>query len=200
MWILLSLSLICILFCSGCVQLTKSYVPDTFLLEGWYENTAFRNTGIQLLGLEKWNSITYEIQGRYPASMTITTVKTLMLSNEADLLKKTKETIETTFQNRIHLDAQTTGERQLANNHQSRYIVYTGSDLQTSESVNIIGEVWNCGTSGSSVICIGMAYITNKEKPDETNMDQWQILVEDPQGTLNDFVGATGLLYNINCH
>jgi hypothetical protein len=41
--------------------------------------------------------------------------------------------------------------------------VYNGTDnsKNPSEEVKIIGEVWNCATSGTSIICIGVAQITD---------------------------------------
>ncbi len=198
--IVLGCFILAILFCSGCVQLTKSYVPDQFLVGGWYENTARYTTGLQLFGFEKWMSITYEIPGRFPALLTITTIKTLLLSNEEQLFIKTKQTIQNTFNQTVLLLNQTEGRRINSNNHHTYYVLYSGVLLKNNESVRIIGEVWNCGVTGSSVVCVGIAYITNSRYSNQQNLGQWQTLVSDPQGTIEGFTGSTGLLYNICCH
>jgi hypothetical protein len=194
------LILLALVFSSGCVDLTCAYVKDSAVTDGWYENTALRNTGMQFLGLEKWCSSTYEINGKYPASLTVTTLKTLVLTDEKEIQKKTRETIEETFLNSIQLNENTSGERTLQNNHKTMYILYDGIDTKKDENVKIIGEVWNCGTSGASIICIGVAYVTNKEIPDVENTDNWQKIVMDPSGTIDSAFGEQGLIDNVHCH
>ena len=66
--------------------------------------------------------------------------------------------------------------------------------------MKIIGEVWNCGTSGISIICIGIAYITNDENPNLENTDNWQKMIMDPSGSIENVTGEEGLIYNIYCH
>ena len=86
---------------TGCVDLTSAYIPDSVLTKGWYENTAMRNTGTQFFGLEKWASTTYEINDDYPASLTVTTMKTMVLMDEQELQKQTRETLNTTLNENI---------------------------------------------------------------------------------------------------
>ena len=201
-WMIIALMLVLLVAFSGCVNISCSYIPDLVITDGWHENLALRNTGSQFLGLEKWCGSVYEINGKYPASLTVTTVKTLILTDEEDLQKKTIETIEETFQDSIQLNESTklTGERTLLKKHKTMYMIYDGIDINRNEKIKIIGEVWNCGTSGTSIICIGIAYITNNGNPTIKNTENWQKIVMDPGGTIGSFTGEEGLIYNVHCH
>lgn len=201
-WIMITLSLTLLVVFSGCVSIDCAYIPDLIINDGWYENLSLRNTGSQFLGFEKWCGSVYEINGKYPASLTVTTLKTLILTDEEELKKKTIETIEKTFQDSIELNESTKikGERTLLKNHRSIYMIYQAKDVNKNEKINIIGEVWNCGTSGVSIICIGIAYITNNENPTVENTDNWEKIVMDPGGKIGNFTGDNGLIYNVNCH
>jgi hypothetical protein len=185
---------------SGCVTLSRAYIPDSIITDGWHENTALRNTGSQFLGLEKWSSSTYEINGKYPASLTVTTLKSLILPDEEDLQNRITETIEETFQNRIQLNESIAGERTILKQHNTMYALYSGTDKIDGKNVKIIGEVWNCGSSGTSIICIGFSYITDADFPDIENTENWEKIVMDPQGTIEGIIGEEGLIYNIVCH
>lgn len=201
-WMTIALMLVLLVAFSGCVNISCSYIPDLVITDGWHENLALRNTGSQFLGLEKWCGSVYEINGKYPASLTVTTIKTLILTDEEELQKKTIETIEETFQDSIQLNESTklTGERTLLKKHKTMYMIYDGIDINRNEKIKIIGEVWNCGTSGTSIICIGIAYITNNGSPPIENTDNWQKIVMDPSGTIGNFTGEEGLIYNVHCH
>lgn len=185
---------------SGCVDLTCAYVNQHVITDGWNENTALRNTGTQFVGLEKWCSSTYEINGKYPASLTVTTLKTLVLSDEEDIWSTTKDNIEQTFHNRIQLFENITGERTLHHAHKTIYIIYDGIDVEKNESVKVIGEVWNCAISGTSIICIGFAYVTNKDVSEDENTEYWQKIVGDRQGSITGYDGEEGLIDNVICH
>lgn len=189
----------------GSSQLTPAYIPDNFLGEGWSENIGERDSGSQFLGLEKWCSITYMIGEKYPAYLTVTTIKTLIMMNENELRDKTIETIEKALQQGIAIDNNTkvTGERVLKNRHKTMYIIYDGNDTSKdpSEKIKIIGEIWNCGASGTSIICIGVAQITdNAHNNSEINTVYWKKIVRDENGVIDDFVGDDGLIYNVICH
>lgn len=185
---------------SGCVTLTSAYVPDSLLTDGWYENTSLRNTGLQFMGMEKWGSLTYEINGKFPATLTVTTLKSLIIANEEDIKKKTTEAIDQTFTDRIIVTNSSSGKRQLWTGHESIYMLYEGYDIKDNETVKMIGEVWNCPTSGTSIICIGLAFISNHEQGDLFNTSHWNTLIQDPSGTLEGSIGDKGLIYNIVCH
>jgi hypothetical protein len=185
---------------SGCIDIRCSYITESIISEGWYENTALRNSGIQFFGFEKWCSSTYEINGKYPASLTITTIKTLLLAGEEEIENQTRQTIKDTFTDRIQLTLNTTGERKLHNNHKTIFTVYDGYDVQKQENVRIIGEVWTCDSSGTSIICIGIAYITNKDISDVENFEHWYKIVMDSYGTIDKATGDSGLIDNVCCH
>jgi len=197
---IVSILLFVSLVLTGCVTLTSAYVPDAFLIDGWYENTSLRNTGLQFMGMEKWGSLTYEINGKFPATLTVTTLKSLIIANEEDIKKKTTEAIDQTFNDRIIVTNSTSGKRQLSTGHESIYMLYEGYDTKDNETVKMIGEVWNCPTSGTSIICIGLAFISNHEQGGLFNMSHWNILIQDPLGTLEGSTGEKGLIYNIVCH
>ena len=199
-WIVILLIFLTILVSTGCVDLRCSYIPDSILTDGWYENTALRNTGIQTLGLEKWCNIIYEIGGKYPAFLSITTIKTLLMINEKELQNRIIVTIEETFNLELVLSQNSTGRRMTSTNHQSIYQIYNGIEQEKLAKVKIIGEVWNCGDSGSSIMCIGIAYINNSENPLIDNTENWEKIVMDPSGTIENHTGVIGLIYNIRCH
>jgi len=189
----------------GTAQLTPAYVPKDFLDEGWSENLDDRDSGSQLLGLEKWCSLTYRVEGRYPANLTVTTIKTLVMMNENELRDKTIETIEKASQRGVVINKSTeiTGVRFLKNKHKTMYIIYEGNDTTKDppEKVKVIGEVWNCGTSGTSIICIGVAQITNSNyNVSEENTSNWEKIVRDKNGMIDDSIGEDGLIYNVVCH
>ena len=93
------------------------------------------------------------------------------------------------------------GERVINNGHKTMYIIYDGQDIKNEpfEKIKIIGETWNCGFSGTSIICIGFAQITNNS---QTNISFWERIIKDKEGTfgLGEFQGLNGLLYNVKCH
>jgi predicted small secreted protein len=192
--LLFALLFIFLVASSGCLGLTYAYVPDPVVLDGWYENTSLRNTGLQFLGLEKWCSLVYEIDSLCPASLTVTTLKTLVLPDEEKIYGEIIRMIEETFKGKMELHNSTIrGMRRVLKNHETLYVIYNGSD-----TCKVIGEVWNCGTSGTSIVCIGVAYVTCDEKP--VFEKNWRKIVMDPTGTIDGLVGESGLIYNVRCH
>jgi hypothetical protein len=187
---------------SGCLNIKCAYIPDRFINEGWYENLSLKNNGLQFFGLEKWCSTTYEIKGKYPAYLTITTYKTLILTDEEELQKNIKKVIEKTYSEKIilNMSSKINGERNLLKNHKSKYIIYNATTKSKNENIKIIGEIWNCGDNGISIICIGISYITNVENLNIKNYKQWEKIVMDPTGIIENFSGESGLIYNTICH
>lgn len=188
-------------------QLNTAYIHHDFLGMDWCENIGERDSGSQLLGLEKFSSLTYRIDGKYPAYLTIMTIKTLVMMSENDLRDKTAETIEQTLEKGIVVDKTTevSGGRILKNEHNTMYVMYDGNDTSKNppEKIKIIGEVWNCGTSGTSVICIGVAQITdNLHENSEINISHWEKIIRDNVGTFGiaGFRGEDGMIYNVICH
>jgi len=187
---------------SGCVNIKCAYIPDEILSNGWYENLSLRNTGLHFLGMEKWCSSVYELKGKYPASLTLTTIKSILLADEDEINKKIQKIIKENFKDNIQLNESTriTGERTLINSHKTKYIIYEGLDIIKKNKIKIIGEVWNCGISGSSIICIGIAYISNEENPFVEYIENWKKIVIDPNGSIENLIGQNGLINNVICH
>ena len=201
---IISVGIITLLILSGCTGLKSAYVPDDVLTNGWHENLALRSSSIQFFGLDRCSSITYEITGRYPAFLTVTTIKTLVLMDEEELLKQTEEIIRNTLHGSVDINesSKTMGERFVKKGHKTLYIVCDGADIgrKKGEMVRIIGEVWNCGVTGTSIICIGVAYVTNKTSTPNYDDENWKKIVTDPSGSIGGFTGRDGLIYNVVCH
>ena len=182
-------------------QLTEAYIVDNILGVTWSDDINERAGDSQLYGLEKWASYTYKNNdSRFPAYVTITSFKTLFMMNEDELRDQTFNTIKQASEQGIFTSEETkiTGERVLANGHKTMYMVYDGNNT-LGEMIKIIGETWNCGSSGTSIICIGFAQITNNS---ETNTAHWTKIIRDKEGTfgLGDFKGEDGLIFNVKCH
>ncbi len=185
---------------SGCIDPHCSSLPTTTLIGGWHENTALRNSGIQLFGLEKWCGSTYEIGGRYPAILSVNTIRTIMLTSEEELTQQVHNTIINTFNTTMILQKNRTGIRTNQQNHETQYIIYDAYDTIKQEQIKIIGEVWNCPISGTSILCIGIAYLTNHDISNETVLTQWYRIIGDPQGAIDIQSVSLGLLYQVRCH
>ena len=188
-------------------QLKQAYIHHDFLDDGWCEDLVERDSGSQFLGLEKWGSLTYKIDCNYTTYLTITTIKTLVMMGEKELRDKTGETMEKALNVGIILEEDTkiTGDRLLKNGHKTMYIIYNGTDTSKNpcEQVKIIGEVWNCGKSGTSIICLGFAQITdNAHNNSKINTTYWEKIVGDKEGTFGTegSQGEDGLIYNVICH
>ena len=182
-------------------QLTEAYIVDNVLDANWSEDINERESDSRLWGLEKWGSYTYKTSdSKFPAYVTITSIKTLFMMNEDDLKDQTLNTINQASEQGIFLkeDTKITGERVLSNEHKTIYIVYEGNNT-LGEMIKIIGETWNCKISGTSIICIGFAQLTNNSV---TNTTYWTKIIKDKEGTfgLGDFKGEDGLIFNVKCH
>jgi len=97
--------------------------------------------------------------------------------------------------------SQQQGHRLLTNGHTTTYLTYEGVYLQqnTSSFFRVIGEVWNCGYSGTSVVCCGYAFTTG-EDTHQLSLEGWCCLVQDAQGTIDACSGTNGLLDHVHCH
>ncbi|HEB37440.1 MAG TPA: hypothetical protein ENI14_02115 [Thermoplasmatales archaeon] len=191
--VLLIISSFLLLSLSGCLELRVAYIPDNLLTNGWHENVEKEESGSSYFGLEKWNILVYE-NGDVSA-LTITTIKTLIMMDKEELLKKIDSDIRNTcgdYGITIEGQSKVSGSRMLVNGHESRYVIYNGT--KNSEDYKIIGEVWSCSYSGISVMCIGMAKIS-----DIKGLESWREIAGDPYGSIEGIKGE-GLIYNINCH
>lgn len=190
-------------------QLTKAYIEDDFLVESWSEDIDERVERAQLFGIEKWVSFTYRNQNNsYPAYVTVTSIKMFFMMNENDLKDKTIETINKASEQGIVIDKNTeiTGQRLIKDGaHRTNYFIYDGNDTsnEPSEKIKIIGECWNCEKSGTSVICIGVARISdNAHGNSESITTYWAEIVGDKIGTFGngDYKTNNGLIFNVKCH
>jgi hypothetical protein len=194
-------------------QLNHAFIDDKALLvNDWSEDITERFYEERLLGLEKQASFTYESDDIYSAFVTVTSIKTLFLMSEDELLSKTIETINLEADNlNITLDntSEISGQRVLNNSHRTLYVIYNGTDnsKNPSEQIKIIGETWNCGRSGTSIICIGLAQTSdNLNNNPVENLSNWADIIKDKDGTFvekygsNIFQGPKGLIFSVKCH
>lgn len=182
-------------------QLTVAYIEYHILGDTWSEDVGERDGGSQLWGLEKWASYTYRNNdSKFPAYVTVTSIKTLFMINEDELRDQTLNTIKQASEQGLVIDEEPnkTGVRALNNGHKTMYIIYDGNDT-SGEMIRIIGETWNCAASGTSIICIGVAWVTNNSK---INTTHWAKIIRDKEGTfgVGDFQGDDGLIFNVKCH
>lgn len=192
-------------------KLIFAFVPDDVLKNGWRENPFERFSEDRLLGLEKQVSLTYHNES-YRAFLSVTTIKMLFMINENDLLIKTDETInERVKELNISLDpdSRITGNRIIGNMHKTSYVIYNGTDHSKipNEKIKIIGEAWNCGPSGTSIVCIGFSQVTdNANNKSYENLENWAKIIRDIDGTFVSlynseiFQGEDGLIFNVKCH
>ncbi len=178
---------------SGCLELREAYIPSNILTNGWNENIGDREQGSNYFGLEKWFSETYENKD---ASLTVTTIKTLIMMDMKKLSKKVDEDILSSCGERritVDMNSRIQGERIIKEGHKTTFIIYNGS--KEDRLYRIIGEVWSCSKSGTSIICLGI--IDMSSIYGELN---WEKIVGDPYGNIDDIKRDDGLIYNVNCH
>jgi len=186
---------------------TPAKIPFEFLSDDWFQDIEDTTSDSQILS--SWSSLTYKnYNDSYPAYVTVTTRKTLFMMSEDELMDETIKTIKDASKQGIIVDGATkeTGSRILSNGeHMTRYVVYNGFDNSNgvSEEIKIIGETWNCGISGISIICIGFAQTTdNMHDNPEVVTTHWAKIVRDEQGTFGtgEYMGQDGLIFNVDCH
>lgn len=207
------LIIITILFSGN--QLIWAIIDDKYLVNGWKDSGDSVSYN-RFFGLEKQGSLTYvideNVDNLYPAFITITSIRTLFMMNEEDLLKTTIETINKAAEaNNIVIDKNSSysGNRVLNIGHKTNFVIFDGNKTNeiVTEEIRIIGETWNCGFSGSSVICIGVSQITdNKHNNPDYNYTHWIEIIGDTEGTFvnkfnsYNFINSNGLLFNVKCH
>lgn len=184
--------------------LNEAIIEEFVLSDTWIEDISERDSDSQLLGLEQWISYTYVNKDDiFPAYVTVTSIKTIFMKSEGDLRDQILDTIKKASKHGIVVDEGTKliGERLLNNGHKTMYLIYDGNDTskEPHEQIKIIGETWNCGPSGTSIICIGLAQVTNHLI---INSTYWEKIIRDKKGTFGQGVyqGTDGLLFNVKCH
>ena len=189
-------------------QLVKAYIDDEYLNNLWIEDINDRTGGSSFLGLEKWSSFTYAVNDSYPAELTVNTYKFVLMISEQELISKTIDTIKGAKSQGININQSTkiTGSRMLLNGHSTNFVIYDANDTTKDpfEQVKIIGECWNCGPSGTSIICIGVAQITdNANNNANHNYTHWAEIIKDKDGTFGSGIyqdSEGGLIFNSKCH
>jgi hypothetical protein len=192
--IILIVIILTVFFSSNTIN--KAFIDDVILGSSWYEDIEERTDISQLFGLENFASFTYKNNNQsYPAYVTVTSIKLIFMMNEDDLLKTTEKTLEDASEQGIIIEknTKTSGLRELVNGHKTSFIMYNGTDnsKEPSERIKIIGESWNCGSSGTSIICIGVAQITdNKNSDSMVDTNFWDEIIDEKDG----------LISNVSCH
>ncbi len=208
---------------TGCLSLTEARVPQELVEgnsgNGWQVNDTASDDEVRsrLLGLVRFRSIHYEDlgdRGGYPASLSISTLRTPLAPSEDDLRERVREqVVQRAEANGIRFGSDpTTGTRDLAQGYGSRYFVYDGNVTQGEDSiftrdarVRILGEVWTCQGSRTSIVAVALAQVTDVRyvggqpilvQPDDQN---WREVVADPQGSIDGIQGQLGLVYNVRC-
>ena len=206
---ILTITVIILAIIFGTSQLTQAYIDDDILGIFWTEDINEREEGSQLFGIEKWVSFTYKNNNKsYPAYVSVTSFKMFFMINENELKAKTVETINKASDQGIVIDknSKVTGQRVTRDeDHKTNYFIYDGNDTSKEpfERVKIIGECWNCEKSGTSIICIGVAQISNNEHNNLVIDDTyWAQIIQDKIGTfgLDEYIGKNGLISNVICH
>jgi len=193
-------------------QLILAIVESKYLTEGW-DDSGDHFYDERLLGLEKQASIKYGLDDDYvySAFLRVTTIKTLFTMSEEELLEKTKETvIQSAAEKNITLNETSIfkSSRVLDNGHKTTYIIYNGTIILNnySEQIAILGETWNCALSGTSIICIGFAQVTDNSNNLGYNYTALAKVLGDREGTFverfssYDFIKDEGLIFNVKCH
>lgn len=207
---------------SGCVGIAApARVPDELLGgrdgNGWALDAGESEQRPQGsgFGLVATQTLLYEDPGDpgYPASLSLTTIRTLLAPSTNELRERVRERVRERAQELgIRLDAEERqGSRVVATGDPSLWFLFRGTVEEAGElftqdaTVRILGEVWNCRASGNSVAAVGLAQIDSvtlvngvpvRRQVDETN---WRELVQDPAGSIEGVAGIKGLLYNVAC-
>ena len=183
-----------------------AYVDDS-VLGSWSESLEKRESDSRFFGVEKWCSYTYENNEntRYPARLIVMTVRSLFMMDERDLRSKTLSFVKKVGRDEIDLNSESmkTGKRFLRNGHETYFFVFNGTNVSNGEKIKMIGEVWNCGVSHVSVICVGMAQVTDTSNGlMEYDYSNWEKIVADKKGTFGGegYMSKNGLIYNVICH
>lgn len=220
----IAVALVLALGLAGCVQLEPARIPDRLLEgaggNGWEKNLSASQSepDSAQAGLAKSQTLVYEDRARdgegYPATFTLTTLRTFFRPTESDTRERVQEAIRKEAEGRgIEIvGAAATGERRLANGADSLWFVYNGSVERTSTlfrsadaRVKVYGEVFQCEATKGVIVAVGLAQISDARRvgsvqlPTEEEPTTWRELAADPRGSLEGIRGSDGLAYNIVC-
>lgn len=212
--------------CTGGGGLVAARVPDTLIQgnggNGWDLDPAHTDAQPRsdAGGLVQRQNVAYIDQpseggnGGYTASLLVTTLKLFPSPSEAALQDLLEEQVTQRAQAQgIELQGDPVrGQRSLQGGHRTLFFVYTGKISRAGEvfttvdaTAKILGEVWNCPESGTSVAAVALAQVSSVRSlggiPVATNTDttNWREVAADPQGAVDGERGADGLVYNVRC-
>lgn len=182
-----------------------AYVHHDVLSDSWFEDIGQREIISEFFGIERYGSITYMSVGDYPSYLVVSTIKSPILLNEKNLKANIEKSLNNSSGKILEGQSYFSGERTLKNGHTSLYALYNGTDVSKYpvEHIKVIGEVWNCGKSGKSIICIGVSQITENSRYNTSdNLKNWGKIISDETGTFanGNFIDNNGLIYNVICH
>jgi hypothetical protein len=212
-FLIILLIFVTVIFSSN--DIFEAYIDDDILDKNWYEDVEGRFSDDRFFGLEKQISFMYRLDNsNYPSYLSVNSFKTFFMMNEDDLITKTIETIEQAAKEKnVFLDnnSKIQDSRVLKNGHKTMYAAFNGTILSNNitDKVKIIGETWNCKTSGTSIIVIGFAQTTNESNNfSNENLVYWAKIVKDKANTFgiyhdkseNLFIDDDGLIFNVRCH
>lgn len=204
---------------SGCTStLDVAHVPDRLLggSMGWSKNNSAsqREPTSASMGFTKTQTLVYDDRqsASYPGTLTVTTLKTLIRPSE--------ESLRDTIQDRIRQDSQakgikissaaTTGTRDVGSGGSASWFAYngsveTGGFFARSAQVKIFGEVFQCQSTRTVVVTVGIASTTDVRTiggvalPSDPDHTTWREIVQDPRGRIEGYRGSNGLAYNVEC-
>jgi hypothetical protein len=198
-------------------------VPDSLLGNGsgWAADAGHSDAQpqSQSLGLVQRQTLAYTDDGKhgnggYPANLALTTLKLFPTPSRDQLRDIVQQQVKEQSQAQgIQLGNQALqGSRTLADGHTTLFFVFTGTvtgqgSLFTSSNATakILGEVWNCGEAGTSVVAVGLAQVGSASSlggiplQNQENPQNWRELAADPHGSIDNQQGGDGLVDNAVC-
>lgn len=186
--------LLLILLNIGCLSLKEAYIPQHLLTDGWYESLGSEEKGSDILGLNKWSTKVYK-NGEV-SYLSVTSLKSLIMQSKEELFKRIERDIKDQADRYgIYIidGSRISGSREVASGHRTTFILYNGT--KGYHNYRIIGEIWVCSRSGTSIICMGFSDLS-----DVYGIYGWRKIVADPEGSIEGISGNDGLIYNVVCH
>ncbi|MHB8605599.1 MAG: hypothetical protein ACYDCK_10135 [Thermoplasmatota archaeon] len=209
---------------SGCLTLVAAHVPNRLLEgaggNGWERDDAHSQTEPTggSFSLERTQTLRYQDAASggagYPGVLYVVTLRAVFTPSPSAVTAKLRDAVsEFASSNNIHLDdSGYSGARHVATGAASSFFVYNGSvsssgSLFTTQNakVKILGEVFPCEATRTSVVAVGLAQITDVRSiggvPVGTNTDltTWSEIAGDPDGSIENLRDVNGLVYNVVC-
>ncbi|HVL47936.1 MAG TPA: hypothetical protein VM889_05225 [Candidatus Thermoplasmatota archaeon] len=204
---------------AGCVSLTPAKVPQNLLGgNGWRLDTGRSDDAprSEAFGLAARQSLVYVDEGRsprgYPGQILLLTLKGLLTPSDESIKDQVRtQVLEGAAAAGIAVGAQSReGRRALASGATSTFFTYDGvvrgggGVFTTSKAeVKILGEVWHCRQTGTSVLAVALAQVSDVdavggvELPANRDATTWREIVADPSGALDGT--GNGLVYAVTC-